>query len=713
MKTKYIVGVMLLTTSLFTVSCSDDDYTIATESILSQVSTGDASVTAVSATTQGTVLDLTKSEASSYSVGVIYSTNQDPTTSGKKVVGSLATDGTVSSSITGLTKNVTYYYATYVTLQNTVTKYGDVKSFVTTDANIATAGATNISSVSATVGGTCTVTPDIITVGGSTTDYGVKIATTETDVKNGREYAVTDSSKNFTQVVDGLIPGRTYYYTTYFKISDGYQYGETKSFTTTKKDMEYVDLGLSVMWAKYNIGAEKETQQGGLYGWGDATGLNTSTTLTDYTPASDIVGTANDIAYSASAGIDGNAEQKSMLPTTTQVEELISKTTHTWTAVDGVSGYKFTAKNGNSIFIPAVGYREGETISGATVIGEYWTGNINSISTDYGTTLNMQESAMVEGMSKRSLGLAVRSVRAYEKATTLDVDNSKIKVGDLENNGRIRIEIYNAYGSTKDDPGINTNLLKFSKNMVIKFKLSGVTNNLKTDAAGSYTAGLQYADNSWDPSLWSDFNQKYDAKVTEDGEYTVWMETSSSAEGAAVFCIDINGLDNDLVDNTKVKAEIESISFDVDNINYYVDNSKVLFNNKDGNGTDGRIEIYNEYGDTKKLGADYSDLSFNSYMIVDFTISGIDGNLIDGASKSYKTELSYAASGWSPAYWGGTTAAAAKVTGDGSYEVWAPISGNASGAVVWTIELYNLWKDLKDNTKVKATIDKVIIPGKK
>lgn len=99
-------------------------------------------------------------------------------------------------------------------------------------------------------------------------------------------------------------------------------------------------------------------------------------------------------------------------------------------------------------------------------------------------------------------------------------------------------------------------------------------------------------------------------------------------------------------------------------------------------------------------------------MIVNFTISGIDGNLKSDASKSYRTELSYADADWSPSYWGGSAFGRTNVTGDGTYSVFATLNGECQGAVVWAIELYNLWKDLVDPTKVKVTINSVETPGK-
>ena len=103
--------------------------------------------------------------------------------------------------------------------------------------------------------------------------------------------------------------------------------------------------------------------------------------------------------------------------------------------------------------------------------------------------------------------------------------------------------------------------------------------------------------------------------------------------------------------------------------------------------------------------------------IVTYTITGIDGNLIEGASKHYPTELSYATPAWWPSWWGTENhdgLGSSVVTGDGTYTVFAPLDGNAcTGAVVWTIEIYDLWKELVDPSSVKVNIDSIVIPGKK
>ncbi len=66
------------------------------------------------------------------------------------------------------------------------------------------------------------------------------------------------------------------------------------------------------------------------------------------------------------------------VPTFEEIESLLNTTyvTNEWTTQNGVFGRKFTDKsNGNSIFLPAVGYRGGSngTLYGAGSDGNYWS----------------------------------------------------------------------------------------------------------------------------------------------------------------------------------------------------------------------------------------------------------------------------------------------------------------------------------------------------
>jgi hypothetical protein len=695
MKLKYLSGILLLMVTLFATSCDeDDDYSIRTGEIISEITTGSATVTAISAEVQGTVKDLNLVSSASYEVGAYYSTDADPTASGTKKSGTVDESGNVLTNITGLTTGTTYYYATYVTLQSKVTLFGDIKSFVATNAVVVTNDATDVTYSKATFSANITGTEGL-----GTFETGVKLALSASDITSGISRELT--------TVGGLLPGTTYYYAAYAKVGDGYVYGATKELKTLTQAMEYVDLGLSVMWASSNIGADTESDAGTLFGYGDQTAMLTSTKLEDYL-STDIAGTAEDLIFKLS--LDEGSPMKSLMPSKAQIAELVNNTTQTWTTVDGVQGMRFTAKNGNSIFLPAAGYRDGETAV-ADAAGYYWSGTVYSVNSDYSNTLTFDSSSAKTGFSKRSLGLSLRSVRAY---AVVNPDSGKLVFGDIEGNGRLRIELYNEYGATNGNSPIDPTSIKFSKNMVVTFSLSGITGNLKTGAAGSYVAGLEYSDPTWGVSYWSDLNMgKYEAMVNGDGTYTVWMEVTAQANGAVVFCVDIAGLWADIADTSKVGVEVSSIKLDAD-VEQAVNQSIVSFSNKDGNGTDGRIEIYNEYGTSGAAAQGYynNSLLFNGMMLVDFTVSGITGNLASGASGSYKTELSYAAASWDPSYWGGASYGGATVTGDGTYQVYTYLKGDCAGAVVWTVELYNLWKDLVDASKVNVTINKVITPGK-
>ena len=494
------------------------------------------------------------------------------------------------------------------------------------------------------------------------------------------------------------------------KVGDGYVFGDTKELTTKTQEMEYVDLGLSVTWAKYNLGAESEEGVGAYFGYGDATAENYSQDNVDF-PSGNIANGEFDVTNGVS--VDGDFPLLSEMPTLAQVKELINNTSKKIETVNGVQGIRFTGANGNSIFLPYTGYRDGKKIidDGKAF---YWTGTQSEVNADYANTLTFDAQGIVKnGNSLRHYGVPVRTVRPYSELKPSD--NSKLLV--VDNEGSLRLEIYNEYGQTKTSGSvIDLSSLKFNKAMAVTFKLSGLDGNYKSGAAKSNIAGLEYAASGWDPSRWSGLSgegtdAKYDANVTGDGTYTVWMETAKAASGAVVFCVDIKNLYNELADPSKVKAEIVNISLDPDPT-FAMDYSKTAFVNKDGNDVDGRIEIYNEYGETKANGADASALHFYGNMAVTFTISGIDGNLKAGASKAYRTELSYADADWSPSYWGGSSYGRATVTKDGTYTVFATLPGECKGAMVWSIELYNLWKDLEDPSKVKVTINKVETPGK-
>ena len=118
--------------------------------------------------------------------------------------------------------------------------------------------------------------------------------------------------------------------------------------TGTINGHDYVDLGLSVMWATCNIGANSPEEYGDYFAWGEAE------TKPEYTYENSVTyGTDNYIFHDAAVENWGGSWR---MPTSDEYRELIGKCTWLWTSINGTKGYKVTSKkNGNSIFLPAAG----------------------------------------------------------------------------------------------------------------------------------------------------------------------------------------------------------------------------------------------------------------------------------------------------------------------------------------------------------------------
>lgn len=138
---------------------------------------------------------------------------------------------------------------------------------------------------------------------------------------------------------------------------------------------EYVDLGLSVLWATCNVGANSPEGYGGYYAWGE------TTTKSSYTGnncetwnkrISDIMGTSRDVAR-AQWGDPWR------MPTDAEFNELLQADNceWTWTTLNGINGYKVTSKKagykGNYIFLPAAGWRTGDWPFSQNQFGCYWS----------------------------------------------------------------------------------------------------------------------------------------------------------------------------------------------------------------------------------------------------------------------------------------------------------------------------------------------------
>ncbi len=189
----------------------------------------------------------------------------------------------------------------------------------------------------------------------------------------------------------------------------------------------YVDLGLTsgTLWATCNVGANSPEEYGDYFAWGETTtkekyswlaegdykwGVFNEKDATNYgmtkynqTDGNPILETLDD---AATANWGGNWR----MPTKAEQDELRTECTWTWTTLNGINGYEVKGTNGNSIFLPAAGYRLNSSLGSAGSDGYYWSSSLYE-SYPYGAYALFFGSVNYDwGSSSRYLGLSVRPV---------------------------------------------------------------------------------------------------------------------------------------------------------------------------------------------------------------------------------------------------------------------------------------------------------------
>ena len=385
---------------IFMAGCSDDDYSISNTPLLTDesVTTGSADVTVTSATFHGTVKGLEEQNASAYALGFYYGKSEDNLSEKVAASGSSEFQATVS----GMPGDVVYYQA-YVTLQGRVTYKGSVQSAIMTDAKAITGEPKDLTANSVILTGKLEKAPQEATSG-----IVISGAEGSENVRAGVRIVAAGINDNYEIKAEGLLPNTTYHYTAYLDLGNGTVYGEDRTFTTAPADFnpdtDLVDLGLSTKWAKYNVGASDEKQLGGLFGFGDMTGFQTSINLEDYASA-DIYKTDRDVANK----VYGSWVT---MPTIDEFEELFTECKKEWVedTQNHVAGYKFTGPNGNSIFLPAAGTRTQGNVSGEGLNGYYLSGSINATDNRFAMAYSFDQNSARRTTTPVYQALAIRPV---------------------------------------------------------------------------------------------------------------------------------------------------------------------------------------------------------------------------------------------------------------------------------------------------------------
>ena len=170
---------------------------------------------------------------------------------------------------------------------------------------------------------------------------------------------------------------------------------------------EYVDLGLSVKWATCNVGANKPEEYGNYYAWGETITKSSYTSVNSKTYGKVMTDIAGNVNYDAARANWGGSWR---MPTKAEMQELKDRCTWTWTTQNGVKGYKVKGPNGNSIFLPAAGYRIGSSLDYAGGDGYYWSSTPYGSNSGYAFNLDVGSSnhGMYGGF--RGNGRSVRPV---------------------------------------------------------------------------------------------------------------------------------------------------------------------------------------------------------------------------------------------------------------------------------------------------------------
>ena len=146
----------------------------------------------------------------------------------------------------------------------------------------------------------------------------------------------------------------------------------------------WVDLGLpsGTLWATCNVGADVPEGFGDYFAWGETVHKETYTQH-NYKFGYGIYSkyNNNDLLQilepcDDAANVNWGADWR--MPTYNELNELLNYCTHTWTVLNGIDGRMFVGPNGNSIFLPAAGFRfdDQDVLYYPIASGYYWSSNV-------------------------------------------------------------------------------------------------------------------------------------------------------------------------------------------------------------------------------------------------------------------------------------------------------------------------------------------------
>ena len=245
---------------------------------------------------------------------------------------------------------------------------------------------------------------------------------------------------------------------------------------------EYVDLGLSVKWATFNVGANKPEDYGDYFAWGETEpkemyDQNTykwyssvSSKLTKYCTNSSYGNVDNKTVLEASDdAATANWGGQWRMPTKEERDELYEYCDWEWVErSNGVSGYQITSKiNGNSIFLPLAGCKDGDWVN--SYYGFYWTSslclddnwNAYDVNFQLGGSVIMNDDSRFNGRSVRPVygpqSEQTTAPTVVTSAVTQITETTAVAGGNVTSDGGASVTERGVVYSTNPNPVI-TNL---------------------------------------------------------------------------------------------------------------------------------------------------------------------------------------------------------------------------------------------------------------
>lgn len=335
--------------------------------------------------------------------GILYSASPNPTRNNgiTQYTSSVNSENRFDVEAYNLEPGRTYYYCAFIEYISGNFQLGKVRSFTTLPLHVSVnAESSNIKQSSATISGKFTAESEIRFPERAYLYYSSQ-ATTSDELKDDgyRETVSVNSDGSFSVDLNYLDAQTTYYYVVVAEIEGVQVTFELKQFTT-ESIPELVDLGLSVKWRSWNLGATSPEDDGAYYLWAGTVDVSSIGTFDgwDICPYVDYNGSYFSIAKYNTDSNYGKVDNQIVLspeddaahvilggkwrmPTSAEWEELMNtdNCTWIWTTHKGVAGYKVTSKKpgyiGNYIFLPVTGHYCPDFWEWDS--GWYWSSSLN------------------------------------------------------------------------------------------------------------------------------------------------------------------------------------------------------------------------------------------------------------------------------------------------------------------------------------------------